>query len=231
MRKQRHALGALALASIVVAILAGCGGGRTGQTAHATPTLAATATPAPVVVYQSAWPQGLDAWHPESGWSIVNGAPQSDLSDDLHMTLPFQPTDQPYAVTIPIQIVNVKDFGALFAFGPPPTSSGNGYAASVYSLPASTSPVQFGQHPSIAVYVNPSEAQRNVIQVFDYEPTARMRIYRIEVRGNRVDFLADGREMSFATATTDHFAAEPLVLRTQDLAIRLGQVTVETLPN
>jgi hypothetical protein len=229
MRKQRHSLGALALASIVAAILAGCSGGGAGQTARATPTLAVMPTPAPVVVYQSAWPQGLDAWHPEAGWSIVNGAPQSDLSNDLHMTLPFQPTDQPYAITIPVQFIEAKAFGAGWSLGVAPTDKLNGYYAGVDNFPAPTTHLMFAQHPTIRTFVLPLDAQVSLQQPHDYEPGTRMHTYRIEVRGNRIDLLSDGREWSYATATTAIFAEGPLVLRTQSVAIRLGQVTVEAI--
>src|SRR5260370_26400024 len=88
--------------------LAGCGA-VTRPSTHLIPPATATpqATATPVVLYQADFSQELANWNPSPGWTIVNGALQSDGGDKRSVTIPYQPASHDYAVEFRLRVVSV----------------------------------------------------------------------------------------------------------------------------
>ena len=219
--------GATALLICGCFILAGC----TGPFA-ATTTPTATATPTPVVLYAADWSHGLAGWQASAGWTVVNGALQSDEGDNRSVTVPFQPAVSDYAVEFQLQIVDIPYDGGYFFLTADRASDSNGYQVGVSNLlipglhPA-------GKHPTLGAYLDPLDAEDPTMvvnSVHDYEPGPGVRTYRVEVQGRTVRIGADGRVFSWAqNIATMRLSSGPLRLKCSGVEIRVSSLRVVAL--
>jgi hypothetical protein len=219
--------GVWALLCMIVGMLAACGPAQT-SVVSATPT--PTPRHTPVLAFQSDWSKGLDGWDATPGWSIVDGALQSDEGDQRSVTIPFQPTGSDYAVEAEIQVAHIPRDNGMYALVAPRTSDSNGYQASVTHL---LLPGQhtFADHPNEAVYIDPLDGQDPTTYVVnDFEPRTTYRTYRVEVHGSWVLWMADGHKMSSANSLQPpRLSAGPLQLICSSVTIRVRAIRVISL--
>lgn len=220
--------GATALLLICTSLtLAACAGPFGATT---TPT--ATATPTPVVLYAADWSKGLAGWQASAGWTVVNGALQSDEGDNRSVTIPYQPAVSAYAVEFHLQIVDIPHDGGYFLLTADRTSDSIGYQAGVFNLlipglhPA-------GKHPTLLAHLDPEDAEDPTMvvnSVHDYEPGPGVRTYRVEVQGRTVRIGADNRVFSWTqNIETAHLSSGPLRLKCSGVEIRVTSLRVVAL--
>jgi hypothetical protein len=182
---------------------------------HHSPPATATpqATAAPTVLYQADFSQGLASWTPSPGWTVVNGALQSDSGGRHFATIPYQPATNDYAVELWLRVVSVPADGGYFDLSDAPTPTADGYVASINMLFA-PGPRPGGAHPAASVLIAPIDHQDlSAEEVIDFEPTSNVRLYRVDVRGPTVVFSADGHAVSRASSTnTSLLSSGPLQL-------------------
>src|SRR5450755_1083376 len=99
--------------STILLLLAACSSSTTttpGKPPTATPAAAAkpTTLPSGTVLYQADSSQGLNSiMHGSTGWKLIHGFLQSDLSNNNVLTSPYVPTVPNYAVEVHFQIMSV----------------------------------------------------------------------------------------------------------------------------
>lgn len=235
-RRAPHETVLLSLGIVLLAtlLLAACAGGST-TVAHAptpTPPPAATATPA--LLYQADWSHGLAGWNASAGWSIVNGAAQSDTGTSRALTIPYQPTTPDYTVEFDLQVLAIPSDGGYYGLSAAPSASASGYGAGVYSLRAPGVPRPNGDHPTIFTVIEPQDAQDPSTianSVKDFEPGDAVRTYRVEVSGNAALLYVDGHFFTSAQSiATAHLSAGPLSITCGTVAIRLVAVRIYAAP-
>jgi hypothetical protein len=219
--------GATALLLICGCIMLAACTGPFGATT--TPTATTTATPTPVVLYAADWSRGLTGWQASAGWTVVNGALQSDEGDNRAVTIPYQPTVSDYAVEFQLQIVDIPQDGGYFLLTADRTSDSIGYQAGVFNLlipglhPS-------GKHPTLLASLDPEDAEDPTMvvnSVHDYEPGPGVRTYRVEVQGRTVRIGADGREFSWTqNIATMRLSSGPLRLKCSGVEIRVSSLRV-----
>jgi hypothetical protein len=208
--------------------LAGCGalaGTTTQHTPPATATPQATATP--TVLYQADLSQGLSAWNPSSGWTIVNGALQSDTGGNRFVSIPYQPATHNYTVEFWLRVVSVPVDGGYFDLSAESTPSADGYVASINMLLA-PGPRPGGAHPAASVLIAPTDHQDlSTEEVIDFEPTSNERVYQVDVHGPTVVFSADGHVVSRASSTnTSLLSSGPLQLACAGAVISVSALRI-----
>ncbi|HTK11012.1 MAG TPA: family 16 glycoside hydrolase [Ktedonobacteraceae bacterium] len=210
--------------------LAACSSGTVVQQTTPTPSQATPiSTPANTVLFQSDWSKGLSAWKTTSGWKVKNGYIESDLSEKLSLTLPYQPTVANYAVEYRLQIVNVPKDGGQFQLTADKQADKDGYTADVLNL-LGPGQHRFAIHPLAEVLVEPEESMENNAQILDYEPTSEWRLYRVEVQGTRVSLLVDGKPISRASTTqTKTLSNGPIHLLSSAAILRISSFRVLTI--
>jgi hypothetical protein len=221
------------LAVLLLLALAACAGGTTTARAPTpTPPLAATATPA--LLYQADWSRGLAGWNASAGWSIVNGAPQSDTGNGRSLTIPYQPSTPDYTVEFDLQILAIPQDGGFYSLNVAPTTSLSGYRTGVFSLRKLGVTRPNGDHPTIFTSIEPEDAMDpNTVanSVKDFEPGDSTRTYRVEVAGSAALLYADGRFFTSAASTVSpHLAPGPLVLQCGGVAVRVTGIRVYSAP-
>lgn len=221
---------ALVFTTVLSLMLAACGSTiAAGPTA--TPQPKATATPA--VLFQADWSHGLSGWNATPGWSIVNGALQSDTGDPRSLTLPYQPTGPNYAVEFTLQIVDIPRSAGYFSLDGEPTSSLSGYRAGVFNLlvPGITYPNSV--HPTITTTINPADAQDPASltsSVHDFEPGDSAHDYRVVVEGSSALLYVDGRRTtSSSSIQSAHLSTGPLRFSCQWVEIRITSMRIMSL--
>ena len=216
---------------LLLSALIACSSGTAQQ---ATPTQFSasptpTSIPANTVLFQSDWSKGLDAWKTTSGWKVKNGSIESDLSDKLSLTLPYQPTVANYAVEYRLQVVSVPKDGGQFQLVADQQATGDGYSADVLGL-LTPGPHPHYIHPLAEMLIEPGDSMESDPQLLDYEPTADWHVYRVEVQGRRASFLVDGRAISRASSTrTDSLSRGPIHLLSHGAILRVSSIRVLTL--
>jgi transposase len=202
--------------------LAGCGA-VTRPSTHLIPPATAT----PVVLYQADFSQELANWNPSPGWTIVNGALQSDGGDKRSVTIPYQPASHDYAVEFRLRVVSVPVDGGYFDLSADPTPTADGYMASINMLFA-PGPRPGGAHPAASVYIAPLDHQNlSAQQVIDFEPQSDARLYRVDIHGPTVVFSVDGHVVSRASSTnTLLLSSGPLRLACVSVIISVSAVRV-----
>lgn len=212
-----------ALAAIILLALAACGSASTAATPTSTRTPAATATP--TLLYQADWSKGLSGWNATAGWSIVDGALQSDTGDARSVTVPYQPPTQDYTVEIDLQVVNIPHDGGYYSLNVAPSASLSGYRTGIFGLRQPGVPRPNGDHPTIFTYIEPQDAQDPssiASSVLDFEPGDGVRAYRVIVQGNAALLYVDGRFFTSAESTqSKHLATGPLNLICGGVSIRV----------
>lgn len=214
---------AAALLAAVLFALAACGGASTAATP--TPTASPAATATPTMLYQADWSKGLAGWNATAGWSVVNGALQSDTGDKRSVTIPYQPSTQDYTVEFDLQVLDIPRDGGYYMLTATPSASLSGYSAGVYSLRQPGVPRPNGDHPTISTLIVPQDAQDAASvanSVKDFEPGDSVRTYRIMVQANAALFYVDGRFFTSAESTqSKHLAPGPLNIICGGVSIRV----------
>lgn len=230
-RVSLRALPFLLLGSLV---LAGCGGGsgaRTPTGVVTVPSGTATATSAPRLLYRADWSQGLTAWQASAGWSVENGALQSDSGEQRKVTIPYQPTTSNYAVEYTMQVVDPKEGGEC-AVAAAPAPGQDGYAVGLTGMLALGNS-EFALHPQFGVTIDPSGDQETGTSAptVDFELGVHVTTYRIEVRDATVIVLVNGRRISPpATSTkTKTLSPGPLTITCSLAGTRFTALTISSL--
>lgn len=228
------ALGALVLAYGVLALTTHLAAPRVSATPTATlpPPASPTATPEPVVLYQADWSHRLAGWQASSGWTVVNGALQSDTGSDHALTIPYRPATTNYAVEFRLEILDVPRYGGYYILSADPAPGRDGYQASVAGLLGPGTYYQT-QHAMIFVYIDPFSSENPLAAqyaIHDFVPRDMAQTYRVEVRGPLVSFLVDGRTLSFGASTkTPFLSTGPLRLTSGGAALRIDMLRILTL--
>lgn len=224
---------------ILLALLsaAGCGSSKASHTARTptappTATWAATATPLPTprLLYQADFSQGLSSWQATAGWTIQNGALQSDTGQDRAVTIPFQPATSSYAIEYTMQVIDPLEGGAC-AVAAAPSAGSDGYQARLDGMLA-LGHSEFALHPQFGVTIDPSGHQDlNGSATVDFELGTHVTTYRIEVRGATALVLVNGRRVSpTATSTnTATLSSGPLTITCSLASARFSALTISAI--
>lgn len=214
----------------LVAILALQTGCATSRTARPVGSNTRTpVTPTPAVVFQADWSKGLAGWQASPGWSIKDGALQSDIGDNRTITIPYLPVSGNYAVEYSMQVIDPRDGGEC-DFLAPHTAGSDGYALRLWNLLA-RGHVQFALHPQFGMTIDPvgkvGEDPENYGAWGDYEPGPSARVYRLEVSGPTVSLTIDGRRyQSVTSAYTSSLSRGPLAFTCSLASIRISAITI-----
>jgi Domain of Unknown Function (DUF1080) len=218
-----RALKLLSMGIVFFSLLA-CTSNNTPQAMPSPTTQRVTPTSVPKerLLYQADWSRGLAEWQQAStGWKVKNGFIESDLSDTLSLLLPYKITVDTYAIEFSVQVVRVPKDGGQFQLVADQQPGKDGYTADILQLLAPGNHA-FSVHSNTEVVIEPQEAMEEALPLIkDYEPGGQYRLYRIEVKGSRVDFKVDGHLVSRAigdqTATLSngpiHFFSHAAILR------------------
>ena len=112
-RSARHAVSALFVIVMLLAVLSGCGSGSgaANTTPTATPfptaTPSPTALPQPKLLYQADWSHGAGGWTLPAGWHVANGQLVNDGTGDAVALPPFTITVPNYTIEARIQVQEV----------------------------------------------------------------------------------------------------------------------------
>lgn len=214
------------LLGVALTALSACSPAQTSTVASPT----ATKPPAGVVLFQADWSRGLADWKPSSGWNVVGDYVETDGSDGLTLTIPYQPTVDDYAVEYDVQVVSVVETGGYFSLAADEQTGRDGYHADINHL-LKGGIGSAGLHPSAQIYISPMDAQDpHTLHVIDYEPGYHWRTYRVEVHDNFARFLRPGSAaLSSATSVkSKHLSNGPLRFHFGLAILRLGAVRVLT---
>jgi hypothetical protein len=200
--------------------------------ALSTPTPTATppqpSVPNGTVLYQSDWSRGLAGWGGSPGWKIVGGMPQSDLSQNNALTLPYQLTIPNYAIEFRFQIVSVPQNGGFFIVKANRTQDKDGYTAGILGL-LSPAPHSEFANPEILIYLDPMDSTTST-RPSDYEPRDLWHTFRVEVQGPEANFFADGFSKGRATSSqTNWLSNGPLQLICSEAIVRVSSVRLIAL--
>lgn len=218
-----------ALVALMV-IQAGCATSRAAR--HVATSAPTPITPTPVVVYRADWSKGLSGWQASPGWSIKDGALQSDIGDNRTVTVPYLPATGNYAIEYSMRVVDPRDGGECDV-AVPHAASADGYTLRLWNLLA-RGHVQFALHPQFGITLDPvgkvGEDPENYGAWGDYEPGPSARVYRLEVRGPTVSLTIDGkRYQSVASAYTATLARGPAIFTCSLASIRIDSITISAL--
>ena len=193
----------------------------------ATPTATfQKATPEPQVLFEADWTKGLKAWQVVGGWKVKEGYIESDLGSGLALTLPYQLTMEDYAIEFRLQIVSVPKNGGGFQVVADRQAEKNGYTADILNLLA-PGYHGFATHPLSEVLLDPEDAMQADAQVRDYEPSDLWRLYRVEVKGPRVNFfIGENRVSSAISSQTTHLSNGPIHFFSHAAILRVSSFLV-----
>lgn len=210
--------------------LVACSSGAAPVQNHLQSRPTATPIPANTVLYQANWSHDFARWHASSGWKLVNGQPQTDLSETTTMTAPYIPAVDNYAVEFRLQVISVPHDGGYYMLWVDKTATRDGYHADILNLLTPGSHV-FAIHPLSEVLLDPEDSMGPLYpQVFDYEPGTQWHTYRVEVRGARVDFFINQVRVSRAISQkTKTLSTGPIRLETGKAVLRVDDFRVMTL--
>ncbi|MGH2485019.1 MAG: hypothetical protein ACRDHE_03305 [Ktedonobacterales bacterium] len=233
--RSRHALMVVLLLGALSA--AGCGSGsatRAARTPTASPTATTPATPSatatPKLLYQADFSKGLSSWQATAGWSVQNGALQSDTGQDRAVTIPFQPATSSYAVEYTMRVVDPKEGGAC-AVAAAPAPGKDGYQVQLDGMLALGNS-EFALHPQFGITIDPSGHQDlNGAATVDFELGTHVTTYRVEVRGATARVLVNGRRISpTATSTkTATLSSGPLTITCSLASARFSALTISSI--
>jgi hypothetical protein len=184
------------------------------------------------VLYAADWSRGLSGWQASAGWTVVNGALQSDEGDNRSVTIPYQPAVPNYAVEFQLQLVDIPSDGGYFFLTADQSSDRIGYRAGVFNL-LIPGLHQAGKHPTLLAGLNPEDAEDPTMvvnSVHDYEPGPQVRTYRVEVQSRTVRISTDSLNVSWAdNITTMPLSSGPLRLTCLGVEIRVSSLRIIAL--
>jgi hypothetical protein len=121
---------------IFVLVACASGGAQTRKAPTASPP-APTPThsiPAGTLLFQSDWSKDLNSWGNPTGWTVVQGAVQSDNTSNDALTIPYTPSLPNYALEVRFQVISVPANGGEFLIQALPAKNRDGYEASILNL-------------------------------------------------------------------------------------------------
>ncbi|HEV7127430.1 MAG TPA: hypothetical protein VGN32_08290 [Ktedonobacterales bacterium] len=194
---------------------------------------AATATATtPTVLYQADWSHGLAGWQATAGWTVVDGALQSDTGDARAVTVPYLPAVPDYQVEISLQIVTVPRTGGQFALQTARQACDAGYNTGVNGLRVGNIRPN-GDHANIFIYLDPMDAQDSLDDrnnVHDFEPGPYVRTYQVAVRASQATLYVDGHFFSSVnSALSARLARSPIRLTCSGVAMRVSALRILAL--
>ena len=197
MRRNRSRICMCMLAlSLLVTLLAACGGGTTtaptSTPKHTHPTPARL--PKGTVLFEADWSRGLTGWQATAGWKVLNGLLQSDESDTSTLTVPYRPAVTNYAIEFRARIVKVPANNAAFGsflISADASPGRDGYKAVVIQIPGA-GPHPLSVHPQVEVYTEPIDLS-NPGTAHDQEFGSKWHAFRVETQENLVNFSIDGQ--------------------------------------
>lgn len=201
------------------------------STTTVSPLRTPTATPLPsgTVLYQSNWSQGLAAWGNPTGWKIVNGMAQSNLSDNNALNVPYLPVVPNYAIEVRFQIVSVPTDGGFFTVTAEQHPGKDGYDAGILNLLSPASHNEFA-NPQVQVYLEPMDDMSAPMAPADYEPGTTWNTLRIQVQGGNVRMLINGSGKGAATSVQYNVLSNgPLQVISSGAVINVSDIRVMTL--
>lgn len=217
-------LGIVLVGYLALSLLA-CSSGPTATSARSTPGQTRqqqptpTMLPAGAVLYQADWSHGLAGWQGSSGWHVQQGQLQTNLADNLTITVPYTPTVANYAIEVRLQVVNVPHDGGHFSIKADNVPGKSGYEAAVLELRGPGTHA-FAIFPQAQVLIDPLSSMDMVsAQIRDFTPAALWHMYRIEVRGAQVALIVDGSRISRAVSTQTSLLSNGPIRLTSGLAI------------
>ncbi len=221
--------------SAILLLLAACSASTTTTSGKSpSSTLAPTATAKPTtlpggtVLYQ-ADSLGLNSVHGTTGWKMVHGVLQSDLSNDNVLISPYVPTVPNYAVEVHFQIVSVPQSGGYFVVAAEQVPGKNGYTAGILGLLGPGPRSEFA-NPEVNSYIIPIDDMDSQPMVADYEPGSGWHTYRVEVLGPAVSFFIDGLRKSFAVSSQTNFlSGGPIQFKAAKAIIRMDSIRILAL--
>lgn len=214
-------------------LLTACTSGSTQVQKTPTPTQPPTATATSGVsretlLYQSDWSKGIKGWG-TTNWSIVEGAAQSNLSRDNILTVPYTVPVPNYAFECRFQIVQVPRDGGQIFLRAVKSSAQDGYIAGILDLLSPTPHPDF-DHPQIQLYLDPLQNMDQPMQTVDYDPGTIWHTFRVEVRGETVDFITDGLHKGYAASVrTSPLSNGPLQVVASGAVVRVSSVQITAL--
>jgi hypothetical protein len=222
----------LGVVMLALASLTACGttlAGASTPTPSATPANWTTAAPG-TVLFQADWSKGLADWQASDGWTVRDGALETDGLDNRTLTIPYQPIVRDYAVIFSAQVVDEPKDGGYFRLVAPTTQAAPGYHAEVQGLHTDLLHPN-GDHPHAWVLLDPRDAQDDrSFHTTDYEPRHTMWNYHVEVRGNAVQFKRDSTSFSAAVAITEGpLSHGPLRIECGLAFLRFGSLQIVAL--
>lgn len=223
----------------LILLLTACSSGNaqtsasTASPSLSTPTATPTqpSVPSGTILFQSDWSRGLAGWGGSPGWKIVNGMPQSDLSQDNALTIPYHLTIPNYAIEFRFQILRVPRNGGSFFVRASKTPDKTGYTAGILNL-LSPAPHSEFANPEIVIYLDPLDAIENpeAARPSDYEPGTFWHTFRVEVQDQVANFLADGNGKGRAVSSqAAHMSNGPLQLICTGAIVRVASVRLIAL--
>lgn len=230
MKHRKHILILISLVFILVACASG--GGKTA-TLPSTPSPTATPTPTPgipagTLLFQSDWSKGLAGWGTTTGWTINQGAVQSDGSTNAMLTIPATLATTNYELDVHFQVVSVLQIGG-FGIHAVRAPGKDGYFANVLNLLPNTPHSPF-DHPQIQVYLDPMGDMEQPMMPQVYQPGSTWHTFRIKVQGSEVDFFADAiHKGSAISSQTTMLSNGPLQVTCSGAVIRISSIQITAL--
>lgn len=217
-------------------LLAACGSTPTisVSTPLPLPTAAsATPTPVPTVLFQADWSHGLAGWKATPGWSIVNGALETDTGSGRTLTIPYQLSVSDYEIEVDMQIVSIPHNDGYFMIHALPQPGADGYEAGVTGLRAPNETRPNGDHPTLRSDIDPlSSADPYAFSLaqHDYEPGPDVRQYLVIVQGSAIKVGVDGRfPNSNDSIQTPRLSNGPIQIECAGAVFRVTALRIFTL--
>lgn len=220
---------ALTLLGVFAALLTACAPAASTSPTPTTPPATPTPTRTPTLLFTGDWSQGLAGWQATPGWSIVNGALQSDGGDGRSVTIPYHVAVSTYALEYTMAILQPRDNGEFDASAAPAPGS-YGYQLRLYNM-LSPGHVQFALHPQFGVTIDPIGTQNSPSPWVDFEPGTRPHRYRIEIRGPMATVYVDDKRISPIAESTDTptLSGGPLTLTCSLAVVQVSDITISAL--
>jgi hypothetical protein len=148
------------------------------------------------VLYSADKSGGLDKWVGSLDWGHLDGMLTNDGSNTSNSWIPapyqVQGTND-YTVEVKLQVVKSRpcDGGACYGFGiGVRNSSKGGYSSAVFSGCCGCCPT----NAQILAFTQSSGSTDSLVQQA-FDPGTDWHTYRVEVQGNTIRFLVDGRPL------------------------------------